>query len=160
MRLSDTVIGCGLFAVSVIAFQLASSFPSVPGMRFGAGTFPLVISAVLGACGLFLAVSSILQRSPRTQSATPSDAPWRLNEVANLLIVMAAPLFYIFAASRVGFFLTSVVVVFMLSIRLWGGLLRSAVLALVCASLTEVIFGGMFGVPLPKVLFSIRELLG
>ena len=156
MRKSDIWIGLVLIGAAVAALIEAWSFESVPGMKFGAWTFPVVVSGLLLVCGTVLVLSSALR-----QTASPLDdidvlptKLWSRLGVA-FFAIPAMPIGYILLADRMGFLICAASILFLLSFLLWRQVLRCVLLAVITAPILELIFAKGFSVPLPKGLFSL-----
>lgn len=151
MNKADFWIGLGVVAVALIAISQAWGFASVPGMRFGAWTFPMVASSGLLLCGSLLCLKTLRSSAgPVASAGTAQERPW-----LSFALVAAAPLFYIFTVDILGFIACAALILFALSMWFWGGVLRCLLLGAIGAVVFEVIFGKAFAVPLPHGLFSV-----
>ena len=59
MKLSDTVWGVLLLALSAAILWNVRTFPQIPGQSIGPGAFPGVLAVVLAACALALIVRGL-----------------------------------------------------------------------------------------------------
>lgn len=149
MRVNDVVIGSVLLIVSVSAAIYASQFPSVPGRHFGAWTFPMVLGGLLAASSALLIVQGITAKPDRQPSLRPS---W--TTIINVLLICLAPIVYVFAVPVVGFIPGVFVIGGGITYRLWGGIRRSLLLALIATLTVDATFRGLLHVPLPLGLIS------
>lgn len=156
MTKPDAWIGAILVGVALAALIEAWSFASVPGMHFGAWTFPVFVSAALVVCGAALFLKALLEPAADGAAAQP---PVTGQALAGFGIVCFAPVFYILAADAAGFLICAAIIVFALSWWFWRGLRRCALLAAIAAPVTEVIFAKGLMVPLPRGWLSFSELL-
>ena len=149
MRVNDAVSGLVLLLFAAAIMGYATTFPSMPGQRFGPALFPQVIGTGLGFAGLVLIVSGLLR--VRTEGWAAPDAWLRSPEhLSNAAAVLVALLVYILASSRVGFIPTAFVVTAGLMIKLRSGKVVSSLA--IAAGATFVIyyaFARLLLVPLP-----------
>lgn len=163
MKTNDFWIGLGTAGVGTGALLQALGFASVPGMRFGAWTFPAVASAGLLICGVLLVIAAV--RAPgRAATEPPFDQPEGYavpprEAVISLVFVTLAPVIYLTVADAAGFVITCAAILFGLSLWFWRGVLRCAVLGAIGAVVLELIFSRLFAVPLPRGVFSVAGLL-
>lgn len=149
MRVNDVVIGSILLVVSVSAAILASDFPSVPSRNFGAWTFPTVVACLLAASSAFLAIQGLITKTEPRRNSRPSR-----RAVINVLLVCLSPLFYVAVVPLAGFIPGVIAVIGTITYRLWGGMWRSATLAIVATLAVDMTFRGLLGVPLPEGLVT------
>ncbi len=149
MRVNDAISGLILllFAAAVIGYS--TTFPAMPGQRFGPALFPQVIGTGLGFAGLVLIVSGL--RRLRVEGwAQPDEWVTSGRQVSNALAILMALAVYIVAAGPVGFIPTAFVVTAALMIKLRQGHVLSSLL--ISAAATFVIyyaFARLLLVPLP-----------
>ncbi len=147
MRFSDTMLGAVLVAFGLAAGLYSQSFPDIPGQRYGAAAFPVVISIGLVACGLVLLV--------RGYRAAPvaliARTEWTRKPGAMLAVVVTVlcVIGYIVLARPLGFIPTSalvlVVLLRLLQVPWWQTVLIAIGTALVC----DFVFRSLLLVPLP-----------
>lgn len=159
MNKPDIWIGALLLGVALAALVEGWGFASVPGMGFGAWTFPVVISLGLAVASTALIGTSIAARSADDEADEVTPEKLGMRDVAGLVLVAVAPIAYILAAPTAGFFICASVIMTVLSLWFWGGLIRCFVLALIAAGVLELIFARAFMVPLPRGWFSIAGLI-
>ncbi|MDT0684574.1 tripartite tricarboxylate transporter TctB family protein [Roseicyclus sp. F158] len=160
MTKSDTLIGLILMGVAVAALTPAWTFASVPGMRFGAWTFPVFVTIALGLSGAALTIKSLLSGSEVPEVAEDGVAEPKAtpSAIIGFILIVAATLFYIFAADALGFLVTSALIVLALSLFFWRRPIPCLILTLVSVPVAELIFARAFSVPLPRGLLSVTGL--
>lgn len=156
MTKSDFWIGLLLMGVAIAALVPALSFASVPGMQFGAWTFPVFISIGLGLCGALLSVRAL---AARPQGGEPTSMPqFNPSAIAGFALIVGACLFYVLAADRLGFLVTSSLIVLAVSLFFWRKPIACLILTLMAVPVAELVFGRAFSVPLPRGLLSVTGL--
>lgn len=148
MRLNDAVIGVVLVAFALVVGVEATGFPQLPGQRYGAALFPLIIAWGLGLCGLALIVSGLRQRatSPLLSLTPAAQSPGRWLNVA---LVIGALVFYVVASEPLGFIPTAFLITATLLIRLRGRWPSSLLIAAVTTLVVHQVFYAWLLVPLP-----------
>ncbi|WP_024585670.1 tripartite tricarboxylate transporter TctB family protein [Aliihoeflea sp. 2WW] len=159
MNKPDIWIGALLLGVALAALVEGWGFASVPGMGFGAWTFPSVISLGLAVASTALIVTSMVAKPVGGGADEVTPEKLGMRDVAGLVLVAVAPIAYILAAPTAGFFICASVIMTVLSLWFWGGLIRCFVLALIAAGVLELIFARAFMVPLPRGWFSIAGMI-
>lgn len=160
---ADYWIGLVLLVFSIVAFILAMDFPVAPGRPLGPGAVPMLVTGMLGVCAVVLLVQTYLrQRTPAAladaveQDLEPSlPLLPRRDRIINAVLIIGAPIFYTLVVDRLGFLITAIVFVYVIALRLWGGAVRSAVLAAGTAVVADAIFRGVFGLPFPRGILQI-----
>lgn len=118
----------------------------MPGQRFGPAWFPGLIAAGVALCGFLLVVSGLRSRGPWLALPAWMSRPRPLFGVA---AVIAGLVFYIFAADKLGFHLTGLVLL-TLWVRALGGAWRVALpVALVATVVIHLSFYKALRIPLP-----------
>ena len=147
MRLNDAVLGLVLvlFAVAVIAY--ASTFPAMPGQRYGPALFPTLIGVGLAVCGSILILQGI--RARRLVGGPLVAWPAERAGKINVAILVAALLFYILAVDDLGFIPTGVAVLTAVLIRLGTRMLPALMIAVAATLVIHVLFSKLLLVPLP-----------
>lgn len=148
MRLNDALIGVALMAFALMTGLATRDFPQIPGQRYGAALFPLLISIGLGVCGALLVLSGVRRRATRPWVDLDAHArdPGRLFNVA---LVLAALVFYIVASEPLGFIPTAFLITATLLVRLRGHWISSLAIAAVATMAVHQVFYGWLLVPLP-----------
>ena len=154
MKVHDALSGAGLAALGAVVLWHIQGFPAMPGQKFGPAWFPGLIAAGLVLCGALLAVQG-LRRTARAQPwiALP---PWirKPRPLASVVAVLGGLLFYVFAADRIGFHLTGI-----LLLTVWARLLgaswrMSAAVALIATVAIHLAFYKLLRIPLPWGIFE------
>jgi len=146
MKLNDAVFG-GLFLVLAIAVLVnARSFPTIPGQQIGPGAFPTVLASILAVCAVILIVRGLRSSQRWVQPGLWMRSP---QHILRFVAVLGALLFYIAAASFLGFIPTAVIL--MLGLLLVFGVRWpiAAATALASTLVIHAIFYKLLKVPLP-----------
>ena len=147
MRVNDAVLGLvlALFAAGVIGY--ASTFPAMPGQRYGPALFPTLIGTGIAVCGVVLIVQGL--RAHRLSGgqlvAWPASRGGRLN----VAIIVAVLLFYIVAVEDLGFIPTGMIVLAPLLVRLGSRPLPGIAIAFAATLVIHALFSKLLLVPLP-----------
>lgn len=154
MRLNDALLGGILIVIAIALAVIARGFPPVPGQDYGAAAFPTLIAVGFAGCGLVLIRQGMKEKAPLVV--------WREwtrdhRHVLNVLLIIAATVFYIVVAGRLGFMPTTALILVALLRRFrvaWG---TSIALAVVVPVVMQYLFGNLLLVPLPwGVLAPVR----
>jgi putative tricarboxylic transport membrane protein len=146
MKLHQSLSGLLVAGVGLAVILQARSFPSVTGQSIGPGFFPAITGAGFLLCGLTLMISG---RGSGGAWLEPGEWSRKPRLIFNLLLVFADLVFYAFAVSRLGFFITAVV---FLSVLMWAFAvprLRILPLALIVTLVIHYAFYTLLRVPLP-----------
>lgn len=152
MRLNDAILGAIFLALAVAVFWQAQAMPRLSGQPFGAGTFPMVIAAMMAAGGLGLIVSGMRARGVPALTF----APW-LRDPNAILRVLAVPAFvviYALFSRQIGF---PLLVPVLLAAFLWISTRRailSVLVAIAATALIWILFARVLMVPLPLGLLT------
>jgi putative tricarboxylic transport membrane protein len=146
MKLNDAVFGALFLVLAIAVLITAQSFPVIPGQKIGPGAFPMVLAAILGLCALLLIARGLRSGQQWMEAGVWMRSP---RHVMRFVAVIGALLFYLIAASHLGFILTGVVLLI--------GLLRAfevrwtttLITAIASTLLIHTIFYKMLKVPLP-----------
>lgn len=154
MRLNDAVIGAVLLLFAVALAGYSQTFPPIPGQQYGAAVFPTLIAAGLAGSGLLLIASGIRQGGPALAWA---DWARGRHGFRNVVITVAATLFYVLMADILGFILTMGLILLVLLRMMTVGWLASIGLAIAMALGIQYLFGSLLYVPLPwGILTPVR----
>ena len=151
MRLNDAFLGCLLLLLAGALAIMARSFPPVPGQDYGAGAFPTLVAAGFAGCGLLLIRQGIKEKAPLVVWA---DWTRDHRHVVNVLAIIAAVLFYILVADRLGFMPTTALILLALFRRFGVGWWPSLAIALLMPPVMQYLFGNLLLVPLPWGLLA------
>lgn len=149
MKINDAIIGAVLLLLSLAVVWHVQSFPKIPGQQFGADGFPRLVGIGLGICALILILRGIRARAggggwAEWQSWTASPRDW-----LNVLAVPACLLFYILAATSLGFLIAGTIILTVLFMLFGVGRTRSLPLAIILTFLIHYAFYKLLRVPLP-----------
>lgn len=153
MKISDTVLGLVIVALSITILVVASGFPSLNNQSVGAGTFPSIIAWVMLAAGLILALGDLKRFR---WSGMVEIAPW-LKTRGALLRVAAVPGFaiaYILLSKPIGFPLLVPVLLTGLLTLTTGRPVRAIPVALGATAAIWFLFAQVLRVPLPLGLLT------
>jgi putative tricarboxylic transport membrane protein len=162
MRLPDRLIGLLTFGLGAVAAYAGSRLPPVPGQQVGPNVFPLVIGVGLCLCGLMIAfrIGHSFEDEAEADLAAHSDLPTEEQVLAahgpiyklRVLIPPALLVFYALMADRLGFYVTSALMILTAAL-VFGARPRLAVpIALIAPVLVHVVFYKLLRVPLPAGL--------
>lgn len=161
MKLSDRVTGLFFVGLGGLAAYAGSTLPPVPGQDVGPSAFPVVIGGAMALCGAMIAFG-IGHKFEEEAEADLAAVGMRDVEPARspiyhlrLLVPPALLIFYVVAVDRLGFFITTATMVFVLC-TLLGGRLRLAIPLMLLAPLgLALIFDKLLRVPLPDGLIPL-----
>lgn len=149
MRVNDAISGLVLLVLALGIVGYATTFPSMPGQRFGPALFPTLIGTGLGIAGLVLIVSGLM-RVGTVGWVDGEDwlrSPQLLTNAAAILLALVV---YILAAHRIGFIPIAFAITAGLMIKLSGGrVLSSLAMAALATFAVYYVFGRLLLVPLP-----------
>jgi putative tricarboxylic transport membrane protein len=151
MRLNDAVTGAVLVVFAAALALWSQTFPPIPGQQYGAAVFPTLVATGLAGCGALMIVSGVRQGGPVVAWA---DWARERHGLRNVVVTVAAILFYILAADTLGFILTMAPILLVLFRLLGVGWLPSIGLAIVVTLLVQYLFGSLLYVPLPWGVLS------
>lgn len=151
MRLNDAVTGAVLLAFAVALALWSQTFPPIPGQQYGAAVFPTLVATGLGGCGLLMIAAGIRQGGPVLAWA---DWARERHGVRNVVVTVAAILFYILASETLGFILTMAPILLVLLRLLGVGWLAGVALAILVTLVVQYLFGSLLYVPLPWGVLS------
>jgi putative tricarboxylic transport membrane protein len=148
MKLNDAVFGLLLLALGLAVLIAVQSFPKIPGQQVGPALFPGLIAAGLCVGGLIL-----LWRGWRARAAVPwlTIEDWVRSPRHRLafVVLIASVVFYILVSQRLGFLMTSSLILIALFSVLRVPLVRSVPIALIATLLIHFAFYKLLRVPLP-----------
>ena len=151
MRVNDWVTGAVLLAFALALALWSQTFPPIPGQQYGAAVFPTLVAVGLAGCGILMIASGIRHGGPAVAWA---DWARERHGVRNVVVTVAAILFYILAAERLGFILTMAPILLLMFRLLGVGWLLSIALAVVVTLAVQYLFGSLLYVPLPWGLLA------
>jgi putative tricarboxylic transport membrane protein len=107
MKLSDTVWGVLLLALSAAILWNIRNFPQIPGQSIGPSAFPGLLAVGLAVCALILIVRGVRAGETKLVLGDWLRSP---HHAGNFALTVAALLFYIVAADRLGFIVCAVAI--------------------------------------------------
>ena len=148
MKLNDAVFGFLLLALGIAVLVVVQGYPRIPGQQVGPALFPGIIGALLCVCGALLAFKGWRARSaaPWLQAGDWVRSP---RHVVAFCTVVASVLFYMLAVDRLGFLLTSTLLLTAVMWSLGVRVRRSLLLAALATLLIHAAFYKLLRVPLP-----------
>ncbi|HRO57986.1 MAG TPA: tripartite tricarboxylate transporter TctB family protein [Burkholderiaceae bacterium] len=151
MRVNDAVIGAVLLVLSLAVVWHVRSFPTIPGQPYGAALYPFLIGCGLGICSLLLIAKGFRSGIPIVetgQRGDADDAPSGHRPVAFVTTLLAL-LFYLLFAERLGFLVSSTLM--LIALFLAYGVRRVMVVPLAVIATLVIHYGfyKLLKVPLP-----------
>jgi putative tricarboxylic transport membrane protein len=146
MRLNDGIIGAVLIAFAAALAFWSQSFPDIPGQQYGAAVFPTLIAAGLAGSGVLLIASGIRHGGPVVAWA---DWARERHGLRNVVVTVAAILFYILAADTLGFIVTMTPILLVMLRLLGVAWPTSIALSIVVTLVIHYLFVNQLYVPLP-----------
>jgi len=146
MKLNDAIVGALLAALGIAILVHVQGYPTIPGQKYGPALFPGLAAAGLVACGALLVRRGIRSGPPALVFAAWMRSP---RHAANFLLVIAALVFYIVAAERLGFLPTGFLILAALFWKLGVRWAVAAPTALVATIAVHFLFYKLMRVPLP-----------
>ena len=151
MRFNDAVIGILVILIGIIIFVHVQSFPAQEGGRPGPALFPEVLAILMIISGAVLVHGGVKSKAPLAERLPDLDG----RGVANILLMLAGIVFYIAVSERIGFLLTSFIVMVALMYILKASIKMAIPVAIVTTLCIYGIFNKMLMVPLPKGLIPL-----
>ena len=148
MKINDAVFGLLLLVLGGAVLAVVQGYPKIPGQQVGPALFPGLIATGLCVCGALLLVAGLRARG---------IVPWvRFDEwirsprhVLSFALVLASVVVYMLASERLGFLVTSVLI---LSALMWVLRVRPAravLIAMIATLVIHTLFYKLLRVPLP-----------
>jgi putative tricarboxylic transport membrane protein len=147
VKLNDAVFGLLLLALAFVVLVVTASYPTVPAQRVGPALFPSLIAVGLAVGGLIL-----IGRGWRIRALPLIQFdPWVRSprHVAGVLAVVGSVVFYVTAVDRLGFLLTSFVILAALFRIFSVGWKRTVITAAIATLAIHFAFYKLLRVPLP-----------
>lgn len=155
MKISDLFIGSILMALGVGVLVYGLTLPPMPGQRYGAGLFPIMLGICFAGFGARLAHQGWRERGVE---GTPlfSLGEWARDRrlLSNMFIVLVLIVVYVLLSERVGFILLSLAILTILFWRFGEPWLRGAIIAAVATLFIQFSFVDVLRVPLPRGLLD------
>lgn len=147
MRLSDTMLGAILLMLGLAMGVYAYGFPAIPGQRYGAATFPILIAGGFVVCAIVLLVSGF--RASPTPLVMRTEWTRKPGALTAVLITILCVIAYIVLARPVGFIPTSTAILLVMFRLLGVSWWKAIGFAIGATLLTDYIFRTLLLVPLP-----------
>lgn len=155
MRLNDAIFGLLLLALGVTVLVVVQGFPPMPGQRVGPALFPGLIGSGLCIGGLILVVLGWQERASVPWIAL-QDWVRSPRHLVGFAVLVGSVVFYMLVSQRLGFILSSVIVLTALFSVLKVPLGKSLLIAIVTTLVIHFAFYKLLRVPLPwGVLTSV-----
>ena len=148
MRFNDALIGIAVIILGLTVVTHSQTFPRLGNMP-GPSLFPTIIGSLLMLIGAEQVFSGIKSRAPLV-TFLPG---FNVKGISNVLTAIIGVIFYIYAADKLGFLLTSFCIMFVMMILMKGKLLPSILSAAGATLCAYLIFNKMLSVPLPRGIF-------
>lgn len=148
MRFSDTMLGAMLVLFGLAIGLYSQSFPDIPGQKYGAAVFPMVIATGFVLCGGILLFMG-LRASVPTPLITRTEWTRKPGAMPAILVTIACVIAYVLFAQRVGFIPMSIAILLVLFGMLRVAWPRAILYAVVTAFLCDFVFRSLLLVPLP-----------
>ncbi|MGJ7495425.1 tripartite tricarboxylate transporter TctB family protein [Variovorax sp. RT4R15] len=148
MKFNDAVFGLILLVLGAAVLAVVQGYPKIPGQQVGPALFPGLIATGLCVCGAMLLLKGLRERA--TVQWFHFDEWIRSPRHAlAFAITLLSVVFYILVSERLGFVLTSVLILLALmwSLRVPAG--RSVAIAVIATLLIHAAFYKLLRVPLP-----------
>src|SRR5262245_6115277 len=108
MKISDLAIGFFLTAFGLGILGYGISLPPMPGQRYGAGLFPILLGLSFAGFGAQLAYRGWKERAASGKALIIFDDWARTPRLlANVLLVLGMIVAYVFLSERIGFIVLS-----------------------------------------------------
>lgn len=148
MKISDVLTGLiFMLAGSGIAIK-AQSFPDVSGQPYGSTFFPTLIGIGMIVGGVLLGGNAVLQKKTRPLLVIP-DWLRSTRGIGSFIVILVSLAFYMIFADRLGFCLTSFVLVMLLQIWMGGRWVAAGLISAATTAVFYTVFSVLLRVPLP-----------
>jgi len=148
MKFNDAVFGLVLLALGIAVLVAVQGYPRIPGQQVGPALFPGLIAVGLCVCGTLLLLRGWRDRGsvPWLRAGAWTGSP---RHVLAFATVIAGVLFYMLLSERLGFLITSTLVLaaLMWALRVSPG--RALLIAVVASLVIHFAFYKLLRVPLP-----------
>ena len=151
MRVNDAVIGIFVILIGIVVFFHVQSFPAQEGGHPGPALFPSVLAVLMIVAGCVIIPGGLKSRAPIAQRLEGLDA----KGITNIVMVLAAIVFYILVSETIGFLLTSVIVMTGLMFVLKANIKMAVPVAIITTLCIYGIFNKLLMVPLPRGLIAL-----
>lgn len=143
MKKNDFIGGCLFIALGLFIFTQTSTYPSLEKGHPGPDLFPNILAILFIGFGLALILKA-RRLPPKTEM--PSSTPKRITNAFFVVGIIAA---YVILVNRVGFLITSAILLFILMKKLGVTLFKSAITSVFITLFINLLFSKILRVPLP-----------
>ncbi len=143
MKKNDFIGGCLFIALGLFIFTQTSTYPSLEKGHPGPDLFPNILAILFIGFGLALILKA-RRLPPKTER--PSSTPKRITNAFFVVGIIAS---YMILANRVGFLITSAILLFILMKKLGVTLFKSAMTSVLITLFINLLFSKILRVPLP-----------
>ena len=149
MKVNDALAGALFLAFGLVVFAVSWQMPAMPGQPYGAATFPLLIGAGFVLAALVLIARGIAgwRSLPGVELSGWGRSPLALGRMALTVVLVVL---YILFSDRLGFTLSSFLVLVTLMLAMRVRVLPAVAVAAVATLLIQQAFGVLLRVPLPR----------
>jgi putative tricarboxylic transport membrane protein len=148
VKVNDAIAGALLLAFALAIGLYAETLPTIPGQRYGAAAFPMLIAVGLAGCSV-----ALIRKGAQAWSLGPwmewADWTRHTRSLVNLAITLALLFGYVFFSEPIGFIPIAVAVLFVQCLSLRVKLWLAALVAVVATLLIHAAFYKLLRVPLP-----------
>lgn len=150
--MKDLVLGVVFIALGITVWVIASDFPAVPGMHYGANLFPSIIATGMVIGGALVSVVA-LRKMRQTHVGEAGASGFVLPSPALLLpgLMVVA---YIYLSDVLGAALTMLLIMLVLLLQSGVRWLPALAISVSSAAVISLSFGHMLNVPLPTGPFG------
>jgi putative tricarboxylic transport membrane protein len=153
VQLSDRITGGALVVLGAASAWGGSRLPAVPGQDVGPAAFPMIIGFGLIGCGVLIALR--IGRSFEVEEEPEENSGSIMARLGlRVLTPPALLLFYMLAVERLGFLLTSGIMVFLGVLALRGSVKLAIPMAIIAPLFVHLAFYKLLRVPLPDGLLG------
>jgi putative tricarboxylic transport membrane protein len=153
MKLNDAIFGAVLLALGLLVLFTVQSFPKIPGQPVGPALFPGLIAFGLSVTGVLLIVGGVRHRANQAW-ITWEDWVKSPRHLLALAVLIGSIVFYIAAASWLGFLPTAFIILMAMFAVLRVPLGRSLLVATIAVLVIHFAFYKLLRVPLPWGLLT------
>ena len=150
MRINDAILGLIIILGSIFVIVEARSYPALPGVAYGPDFFPTVIAGAMILGGLILVFKGLGNLKATGWYALDAWARKRRSYIS-LGLIFGALMFYILLSERLGFIITSTLILLVLLSWTRGKkhLLSTVFIALLFPFAIFFLFSTLMRIPLP-----------
>lgn len=148
MKLNDAVFGLVLIALGALILAVVQGYPQIPGQQVGPALFPGLI-----ATGLFVGGAMLVVQGWRLRKSVPwfTSEDWMRSprHITAVVVLIGSIVFYMLVSEKLGFLLTSTLILAVLFYVLKVKPLTSLWVAVLASFLIHLMFYKFLRVPLP-----------